>query len=70
MKRFVITSIVLLLGILTYAQRQGGPADQAPARGGRGGPSPEQQARIAKQAEAEQAAPKLQFTEDTLPPRP
>ena len=65
MKRFVILSIVLLLGMLTYAQRQSGPADQAPARGGRGGP--EQAARIAKQAEAEQAAPKLQFTEEILP---
>jgi hypothetical protein len=66
-KRLIILSIVLLLGILTYAQRQAGPADQAPARGGRGGPSPEQQARMAKQAEAEAAAPKLQFTEETLP---
>ncbi len=68
MKRLVTLSIVLLLGMLTYAQRQGSPAEQAPAPGGRGGaPNPEQQARTARQAEAERTAPKLQVTEEILP---
>src|SRR5213075_921286 len=41
--------------------------DQAPAPPGRGGPNPAQQARIAAQAAAEAAAPKLQVTEEVLP---
>src|SRR6266566_1593275 len=46
-------SIALLLTVGVYAQRGGGP-------------SPEQQAALAKQAALEQATPQLQITEDVL----
>src|SRR6185436_13771778 len=52
MKRATTVFIVLLLGVAITAQR--------------GGPSPEQQAALAKQLELEKAAPQLQVTEEVL----
>jgi DNA-binding beta-propeller fold protein YncE len=49
---FVLT--VMLLGVIVFAQRGGGP-------------TPEQQAALAKQEALEKATPRLQITEDVLP---
>jgi DNA-binding beta-propeller fold protein YncE len=51
-KRSMVVLIVLLLGVVITAQR--------------GGPSPEQQAAMAKQAELEKSTPQLQVTEEVL----
>jgi DNA-binding beta-propeller fold protein YncE len=67
-KRSITVLLVLLLGVaVVSAQREGGPgpAQGQPAAGGRG-PSPEQQAAIAKQEALEKATPQLQITEDVL----
>ena len=53
MKRALIVFGVLLLGVGIFAQ-------------GRGGPSPEQQAALAKQEALEKASPRLQVTEEIL----
>lgn len=53
MKRALIVGGVVLLGVGVFAQ-------------GRGGPSPEQQAALAKQAELEKSSPRLQITEEVL----
>ena len=52
MKRSMVIVIVLVLGVVITAQR--------------GGPSPEQQAALAKQAELEKSTPQLQVTEEVL----
>ena len=68
MKRSITVLLVLLLGVaVVSAQREGGPgpAQGQPAAGGRG-PSPEQQAALAKQAALEKATPQLQITEEVL----
>ena len=52
MKRALIVVAVLLLGAVIQAQR--------------GGPTPEQQAALAKQEALEKATPRLQVTEDVL----
>jgi DNA-binding beta-propeller fold protein YncE len=51
-KRFIVPLAVVLLSAGAFAQR--------------GGPSPEQQAALAKQAELEKNTPKLQVTEEVL----
>lgn len=53
MKRALIVCGVVLFGVGIFAQ-------------GRGGPSPEQQAALAKQAELEKSSPRLQITEEVL----
>src|SRR5438128_10405645 len=52
-KRSIVVLAVVLLGAVVYGQR--------------GGPSPEQQAALAKQEALEKASPRLQITEDVLP---
>src|SRR5438093_10594379 len=52
----MIVLAVMLLGGALFAQRGGG----------RGGPSPEQRAALAKQEELEKATPRLQVTEEVL----
>ena len=52
MKKSVVVFVVLLLSVVVTAQR--------------GGPSPEQQAALAKQAELEKNTPQLQITEEVL----
>jgi hypothetical protein len=67
-KRSIIVLLVLLLGVaVVYAQREGGagPQGQAAPQAGRG-PSPEQQAALAKQDALEKATPQLQITEEVL----
>ena len=67
MKRAIIVAVVVALVAMVHAQREGGAGagpGQAPA-GGRG-PSPEQQAALAKQDALEKATPQLQITEDVL----
>lgn len=54
MKRSIVVFMMLLLGVALAAQ------------GGRG-PTPEQQAALAKQAELEKNAPRLQIVEEVLP---
>ena len=66
MKRSMIVFFVVMLGAVSYAQREGAPAPAAPEGRGRG-PSPEQQAALAKQAALEAATPKLEVTEQVLP---
>jgi hypothetical protein len=64
-KRAIIVAVVVGLVTMVHAQREGGAGPgQAPA-GGRG-PSPEQQAALAKQDALEKATPQLQITEDVL----
>jgi NHL repeat len=58
MNRSLIVSSALLLAVLVCAQLGGGAQGQ--------GPSPEQQAALAKQAALEQATPQLQITEEVL----
>jgi DNA-binding beta-propeller fold protein YncE len=53
MKRSLVVFAVILLGVVVYGQRGAGP-------------SPEQQAAIAKQQALEAATPRLQITEDVL----
>ena len=66
MKRSMIVTLVVLLGVGIYAQRGAAPggAPQEPARGR--GPSPEQQAARAKQEALEKATPRLNITEEIL----
>jgi 6-bladed beta-propeller len=66
-KRSIIVLAVLLGVAGLQAQREGGggAGQGQPAAGGRG-PSPEQQAAIAKQEALEKATPQLQVTEDVL----
>ena len=65
MKRSIIVLVALLLGVaVVYAQREGGRGQAAPAAPQ--GPSPEQQAAIAKQEALEKATPQLQVTEEVL----
>jgi len=52
-KSLIVTSVALLLTAAVFAQRGGGP-------------SPEQQAALQKQADLEKATPQLQVTEDVL----
>src|SRR6187397_3099622 len=52
MKRSIVVFMVLLLGVVITAQR--------------GGPSPEQQAALAKQEALEKSTPQLQVTEEVL----
>src|SRR4030095_12691478 len=60
-KRAIIVAVVVGLVTMVHAQREGGAGPgQAPA-GGRG-PSPEQQAALAKQDALEKATPQLQIT--------
>jgi hypothetical protein len=64
----MLVLVVLLLGVaIVYAQREGGAGRQAQAapQAGRG-PSPEQQAALAKQEALEKATPQLQIAEDVL----
>ena len=65
MKRATIVLVVLLAGVIgVYAQRAGREGQgAAPAPQG---PSPEQQAAIARQEALEKTAPKLQVTEEVL----
>ena len=76
MKRYVI-ALTLLLGVATYAQRGGEPAQtpapQQPgaAGGGRGrGLSPEQQAALAAQTELEKNTPQIPYDAVSLPLMP
>jgi len=64
-KRFITVFMVMLLGVVGYAQREGGGA-QAPAPAAGRGPSPEQQAALAKQDALEKSTPQLQITEEVL----
>ena len=74
MKRLTIVLVALLLGVVgyqLYAQRGGGQA-QAPAASqaqpaAPQGPSPEQQAAIARQEALEKSTAQLQITEQVLP---
>ena len=52
MKQIAFALTVMLLGVIVFAQR--------------GGPTPEQQAALAKQEALEKATPRLQITEDVL----
>jgi 6-bladed beta-propeller protein len=64
-KRSIIVLVALLLGVAAvYAQRAGGQGQAAPAAPQ--GPSPEQQAALAKQDALEKATPQLQITEEVL----
>jgi hypothetical protein len=64
-KRSIIVLVALLLGVAAvYAQRGGGQGQAAPAAPQ--GPSPEQQAALARQAALEKATPQLQVTEEVL----
>jgi len=66
-KRAIVVVIVLGLVAMLHAQREGGGgAAQGQAGGGGRGPSPEQQAALAKQDALEKATPQLQITEDVL----
>jgi DNA-binding beta-propeller fold protein YncE len=73
-KRLTIVVVALLLGVVgyeLYAQRAGGQG-QAPAASqaqpaAPQGPSPEQQAAIARQEALEKSTPQLQITEQVLP---
>ena len=53
MKKLMAALAVVLLGVVVYGQ-------------GRGGPSPEQQAALAKQEALEKSTPRLQITEEVL----
>ena len=65
MRRSIIVLVVLLLGAAAgYAQRGGGQAQPAPAPAQ--GPSPEQQAALARQDALEKNTPQLQVTEEVL----
>ena len=66
MKRSISIWLVMALGVVIYAQRGGGggAAPQAPA-GGRG-PSPEQQAALAKQDALEKSTSRLVVSEEVL----
>ena len=73
MKRLTIVLVALLLGVVVfavYAQRNGGAQGQAPAAqtqpAAPQGPSPEQQAAIARQEALEKSTPQLQITEEVL----
>ena len=67
MKRSIIVLVVVLLGVaVVHAQRGGGQAPAAPAAAAPQGPSPEQQAALAKQDALEKATPQLQITEEVL----
>ena len=66
MKRSIIVLVVMLLGILIYAQRQGAIGQVAQAPAAPQGPSPEQQAALAKQDALEKATPQLQIIEEVL----
>ena len=79
MKRYLFV-LIMLLGVVAYAQRGGGPPQpgggggapgQAPAggRGGRG-PSPEQQAAAEAQNKLEASVPELPFDAVSLPLMP
>jgi len=65
MRRTFIVLVVLVLGAAAgYAQRGGGQAQPAPAAPQ--GPSPEQQAALARQETLEKATPQLQINEEVL----
>ena len=76
MKRLTIVLVALLLGVVVfavYAQRRGGGGEgQAPPAASQAqpaapqGPSPEQQAAIARQEALEKSTPQLQVTEEVL----
>jgi hypothetical protein len=73
-KRLTIVLVALLLGVVVfavYAQRNGGGQGPAPAAAqtqpaAPQGPSPEQQAAIARQEALEKQTPQLQITEEVL----
>jgi len=63
-KRSLIVLFALSAGVMAFAQQA--PAPAAP-EAGRGGPSPEQQAALAKQDALEKSMPQMQVTEQVLP---
>ena len=72
MKRYLVLMIILV-GVVVYAQRgqEPSPAAQQPGGGGRGrGLTPEQQAALAAQTELEKNTPQIPYDAVALPLMP